>query len=164
MIVKQLYSSANTSINSKNLPASTKYIAWNKYIGKCFLDYGGGKFNNLRNYLKENYNINLFIYDKFNRTQNENIEALSSSPSGIICNNVLNVIREQEIIDNILAEIASFNVIAYFSIYNGDKSGIGKTTKSDCYQRNQTTKEYIPMIQKFFKYIYIKNGIIIAKN
>jgi hypothetical protein len=164
MTATQKYSSANTSINSTKLPASTKHIEWKKFTGKNFLDYGGGKFNNLVNFLQDNFNINCHVYDKFNRNWKENLDALECKPAGIICNNVLNVIEEMEVINSILNHIASFDTVVYFSIYEGNKSGVGKITKSDCYQRNETIKEYVPMIKKYFSFVSVKNGIITASN
>ena len=90
----QQYSSMNTSINKNKLPASTKNIPWSNYAGQNVLDFGGGKYNNLKDFVKTTYDVNLFVYDLFNRTEIENVQAMKCNPSVIVCNNVLNVISE----------------------------------------------------------------------
>ena len=154
--MNQQYTSANTSINSTKLPISTKHINWDKYRGKNILDIGGGKFNNLRDYLKKEYNINLYVYDKYNRSKEENIKALSCNPSCVICNNVLNVICEDMVLQSLIDLIEVFNVDYYVSVYEGNKSSIGRETKPNCYQRNMRSKEYLPL----FKDAKIKYNII----
>ena len=44
----QSISSKNTSINSSKLPAIVKNIDWEQYRGQNVLDFGGGKFDNLK--------------------------------------------------------------------------------------------------------------------
>lgn len=154
----QEFTSKETSINGKKLPASTKKIPFEIYRGKNILDFGGGKFDNLKDYLKREYDINLFIYDKFNRTDAENFEALGCRPSAIICNNVLNVIQEDEIIQIIANLIQAYNVPYFVSVYNGTGSGSGKKSKNDCYQRHEKTKEYL----KFFKGANLVKNVIVG--
>lgn len=160
--MQQKYTSKNTSINSSKLPASTKYIPWEKYRGQNVLDYGGGKFDNLKEYLKKQYDINLYIYDKYNRSPQENEKALSQTYNLIVCNNVLNTIMEDEIIHEVIHNINNaLNEygMACFYIYECDKSGVGKETKKDCWQRNEVTEAYIRFLQDF-KNVSIKGKII----
>jgi hypothetical protein len=133
--IKQEYTSKHTSINKNKLPASTKKNDWNLYRNKIIIDYGGGKYNNLRDYLKQNYNITLYIYDPYNRTQEENTITLKQ---------VQNALR----------------INFYISIYEGNKSNIGQATKKDCYQRNEKTKEYL----RFFKFATITKNMIVKNN
>lgn len=142
----QTCTSRNTSINSKKLPAIVKAIDWDLYRGQSVLDYGGGKYDNLKDYLKAEYDITLHVYDKYNRSHEENIEAERCKPSLIICSNVLNVIDSNADIYDITKLLDSYRVTTVYSIYEGDKSGIGCYTKPDCYQRNAKAGEYI----KFF--------------
>ncbi len=154
----QEFSSKETSINKNKLPASTKKIDFSQFEGMQGLDIGGGKFDNLKDTLKDNYNIDLFIYDKFNRTETENGQALLCQPAFILCNNVLNVIKEDDIILDIIKLIECYNVPFFLSVYEGDKTGDGKQSKKGCFQRNQKIQDYV----KFFTVdIKIKNGIII---
>lgn len=145
--MEQSYTSANTSINSSKLPALTKLVDWNKYSGKAVLDYGGGKYDNLKAYLKEVFNVNLYVYDKYNRSINENEIALACQPDLILCSNVLNIIDKDEVIQNIVDTLCAFGVQVIFYIYEGDGSGVGAPTKTDCYQRNEKTGCYL----RFFK-------------
>ena len=158
---KQNFTSAETSINKSKLPATTKKIQWELYRNKKVLDIGGGKFDNLKDFLKQNFNIDLFIYDKFNRGFKENIKALKCNPDLIICNNVLNVIDSDEVIQHICNMIQNYFTPFYVSVYEGNKTGYGRCTSKDSYQRNQTTKNYL----KFFDNCncVIKNNMIIRE-
>jgi hypothetical protein len=89
---------------------------------------------------------------------------LECKPALIVCNNLLNVIKEDQILAEIVQHIATFDVQAIFSVYEGNKSGIGSATKKDCYQRNETKKSYIPLLKRFFDTVYTKKGLIIATN
>lgn len=40
-----------------------------------------------------------------------------------------------------------------FKIYEGDKSGNGKISKKDCYQRNEKTESYVSFITNTIKVI-----------
>lgn len=42
--VRQSYSSKNTSINSKRLPAVYNKIKWSSFSGQTVLDIGAGKY------------------------------------------------------------------------------------------------------------------------
>lgn len=163
--MEQKYTSRHTSINSTKLPASTKYIPWEKYKGKNVLDYGGGKFDNLKDYLKDNYDINLYIYDKYNRPLPDNEIAMANTYDLIICNNVLNIIMEDELVQeavNNIRQRLNKDGVACFYIYECDKSGIGKETKNDCWQRNELTKDYIRFMECFGN-ISIKHKIIFCR-
>ena len=148
----QSISSKNTSINSSKLPAIVKNIYWEQYRGQNVLDFGGGKFDNLKDYLKAEYDITLHVYDKYNRSHEENIEAKRCKPSLIICSNVLNVIDSDADIFDITKLLDSYRVTTVYSIYEGDRSGEGCYTKPDCYQRNAKAGEYLKFfIGKVFK-------------
>ena len=74
-----------------------------------------------------------------------------------ICN-VLNVIKENEVIDKILHDVSRLPVNqVYISVYEGDGSGCGRET-SKGYQRNQRLREYGHFIKKYFVY-RIMNGV-----
>ena len=61
----------------------------------------------------------------------------------MICSNVFNVIKEKEVIYDLYFMIASFNVPFFITIYEGDKTWVGRETKKDCYQRNETIDAYV---------------------
>ncbi|MCK5661858.1 MAG: hypothetical protein KAI17_00150, partial [Thiotrichaceae bacterium] len=84
----QQMTSAATSINQVN-PAIRTILP--QLTGLTILDIGGGKYDSNKIYAA-GLGVTLYVYDKFNRTEKENIEALACNPDTIVCNNVLNVI------------------------------------------------------------------------
>lgn len=155
---KQNNSSMNTSINKSKLPAVAKKIDWELYAGGIVLDIGGGKFDNFKEYLWEEYHIALMIYDKYNRTALENEQALSCSPDLVLCSNVLNVIDSNAVIADVCDLIQSYDVDFAVTVYAGDGQGIGKTTLKDCYQRNETISQYL----RYFDSAIVKKQTIIS--
>ena len=85
----------------------------------------------------------------------------------VTVNNVLNVIDSLDEINNVIKR-ANFVLkpggIAYFKIYEGDKSGIGRPTKADCYQQNKPASWYLPLIRTYFENTKRVGDIIIAIN
>ena len=73
---------------------------------------------------------------------------------------------EDEIIFQILDDlykIANKNTIILISIYEGNKSGIGKETTKG-YQKNMKLKEYLKYLKYLNKFdVSIKNQIFICK-
>ena len=51
----------------------------------------------------------------------------------------------------------------YISVYEGNRSGIGKESKPGCWQENKKLKDYIPIVKKVFDDVKISNGMIEAK-
>lgn len=150
--LRQEYTSADTSINT----ISAVYKILGSLCGEVILDYGGGKYDSNKNYMEQMYNTLVLVYDPYNRTLEHNHKVLSyftKKPARhVVCSNVLNVIKEDEVILEILRHIYSLmdkNGWLYIKIYERDKSGIGcKTTKG--WQRNQKLSEYIPFVEKAF--------------
>ena len=51
--------------------------------------------------------------------------------------------------------------IVYITVYEGDRSGVGRVTKADCYQLNQPLKWYYRLITEKLGYkATMKNGVI----
>lgn len=73
-IVDQEFDSAATSINSSKLPAIFKMVDFES--GGINLDFGGGKFDNVADYLSQ-FDITNLVYDPYNRSQNHNRKVLS---------------------------------------------------------------------------------------
>lgn len=145
----QQYSSANTSSNKNKLPAIFHKLDWVK-LKKDFtkdtylkvLDYGAGKYtNHIRKYL-ENYQIEYYPFDPYNCNDKENDKAVSIRPDVIVCSNVLNVIAEDRIVFDIHMKFWTSLVPYFITIWDGDKSEIGKVTICG-YQRNQNIHKYI---------------------
>ena len=155
----QKYTSKMTSINSQKLPASTSKINWSAFYGKTVLDYGCGRFENLKIFLENTFHIRYFGYDLYWKGDEENELALKCTPDIIICNNVLNVIAEDDIVLKIERQIFQIsqetNCDFIIQIYEGNKSGIGSPSKKGCYQRNQPTENYL-----FHNSLIIKKKLI----
>lgn len=156
---EQSYTSKSTSINSKKLPAAYKKIEHSNISGKVIFDYGCGRFSNTGEFITGLGGI--FIgYDPYHMTSHHNIVALTVLNCGpinyIVCSNVLNVIEEDSIVSHICAEIAEsvvkHDAKAIIGIYEGDKSGVGRASGMDKYQRNSKASFYF----KFFKNEQVK--------
>ena len=145
----QKYTSANTSINSNSLPtAFTKYLAYGRV-----LDYGCGKFTNIIKSHVNGQGAEYYPYDKYNMDKITNDATMYIGHKygfdTVFCCNVLNVIDNDNVIWGILHDIFALlnnHSKMYIQIYEGNKTGIGKVTKTDCYQRNEKTHDY----EKFF--------------
>ena len=162
----QTITSANTSINSKKLPAVYKKIDFSKFQNRfSVLDYGCGKFNNAKEYINSINGI-WYGYDPYNRGEAENSLAINSNSNCIICSNVLNVLFDAEaifkIVEDIYTLIKKNQSAAFITVYEGDKSRCGKITKKDCYQRNELLIDYLKYFDKIFgsNYFVIKKGVI----
>lgn len=153
--MNQTYSSADTSINSTRLPAVYSKINFLN-AQDIVLDYGCGKFNNAKEFVEKEFDAMWHGYDPFNRSIAENTAALACNPTYIICSNVLNTIDSVEEIQRIANYIRSYKVPYFITIYEGNKSGKGRATKKDCYQRNESVLAYL----KYFPDAIIKYGVI----
>ena len=145
----QTYTSANTSINSAKLPAIYNKINWHRAIltNETIMDYGCGKFNNAKDFV-EGIGFEWHGYDKYNRSKEENGMVLDfllekGTADIVICSNVLNVIDSEEEVKKIARIIRNYSKHYFVTVYEGDKSGKGRITKNDCYQRNESVKEYL---------------------
>lgn len=83
----------------------------------------------------------------------------------ITCNNVLNVLTDVPL-DRMLKRLSRLskihNIPVYFTVYEGDKTGHGKITKKDCYQRNEKRLLYVSRLKNYFKSVSISDDIIKA--
>lgn len=140
----QTYTSAGTSINT----LTKVYTKMDFSQGNKILDYGAGKYDTNKEYMKSKGKI-LYTYDPYNRPEDENNKVLSyvlasGGVDYVVCANVLNVIAEDSIIEDILHNLWKLTRpggIIYIQIYEGDKSGISGPTKRG-YQRNWKASDY----------------------
>ena len=163
----QTYTSKATSINQKKLPA-----VYGKAIlsAPLVMDYGCGKFTD---HIKEHVNRQHRTYlpfDPYNQPDDRNAatativcHAMSRHlPVDVICSNVLNVIDDLDTIQEIADHIETIATISggtgYVTVYEGNRSGIGKQTGPDQYQRNEPLRAYL----KYFSNATIKNGMIVV--
>ena len=86
-------------------------------------------------------------------------------PNVIICSNVLNVIAEENALCNVLNQLYDYsaeNTDVYITIYEGDKSGVGKETTKG-YQRNEKLSKYTDYISEWFNVEKVKGSSNILK-
>ena len=124
----QTYTSSATSINRTKLPAVYKKAT---FTASLVMDYGSGKY----------------MYTRF--------------PVDVVCSNVLNVIDDDAEVQKIahhLEEIAlTSGGHGFVTVYEGDRSGTGRRTGSDSYQRNEPLRNYL----RFFRHAVMRNGMIV---
>lgn len=164
--MKQKYNSANTSVNSKRVPALFRRINW--YPGMINFDNGGGKFDTATWHLHI-LGVKNLVYDPFNRSEEHNnavLKCVAGKPvhSSTLAN-VLNVIAEPKVRLGILRR--SYDAldhcgVLYVWIYEGDKSGVGRETKRGCWQENRRTKSYTEEILKVFDEVIDIDGNMIT--
>lgn len=159
--MNQTFTSKNTSINSKKLPRVYNVFPLND----CkVIDYGCGRYtDHIQNWAKE-HNIQWFGYDKYNQTEANNEIALEqlNDADYVICSNVLNVIKEDEILKEIIDDCVRPGSAAIFTVYEGDKTGIGRATGKDQYQRNCKRKWYEDLMKEMGYDVLVKNNMIMA--
>ena len=165
--MKQSVTSANTSINSKRLPAIYGKIHLNE--GDRVLDYGCGRYmEHLTRYCLENH-AELFPFDPYNiseQVNRETREELENRPATIgIMSNVINVIDSDEAIREAIKDALSLiSGKLYITVYEGDRTGHGKYTSNDSFQRNMKRKEYVPMLENMGFNVEMKRGMIIVNH
>ena len=152
--IGQEFTSENTSINSGKLPAVFNMVSFEP--GTVNLDYGGGRFDNVAEYLAPLDVINL-VYDPYNRTKEHNQDVIKlirehGGADTATCSNVLNVIKEPEVRLNVLKNINKLvkpSGTVYITVYEGSGKGNEGPTKAG-YQLNRKTADYLEEIQQVF--------------
>lgn len=165
---QQEFSSAATSINSTKLPAIYNMV--NFRSGDVVVDFGGGKFDNAVNYLKDK-GVTLLVYDPYNRSAEHNKEVLRilkehGGADAAVNSNVLNVIKEPEAREAVLRNIKKITKSGapiYITVYEGRGDGAEGPTKSG-YQLNRKTSDYMDEIGKVFSNVKRKGKLITAIN
>lgn len=164
----QTYTSAATSINSGRLPAVYSRIPY--YTGRVVLDYGCGRYtDHIRAALPGH--LSYLPYDPFNQPEDVNRDTLalvriairSRTPVTVICSNVLNVIDNEDEVRTIAAWlqyiVATTGGIGYVTVYEGNRTGAGRKTGPDQYQRNAPLRDYL----KYFPGARIQSGMIVIR-
>jgi hypothetical protein len=170
-MINQKYTSKSTSINCNNLPRLFTAASELKLFipDSINLDIGGGKFDNVHDFLINKYNTTNLVYDPYNRSKEHNkyvMQAVKKGITSITISNVLNVIYEDERKRHTLSlakNLLSQGGICMITVYEGDRSSMGRKTGADQWQENKKTKEYTNLVSEYFKDVHIKKGIIIAK-
>lgn len=141
----QEYTSENTSI--KQIAHTFKAVQFEST--DKILDYGGGKYDIASDYMKNRVEV-FEVFDPYNRTPEHNAEVIARDYNVITCNNVLNVIKENEIIKDIIKTIYEklpTGGRAYFLIKTPDKKHNGAYISNKGYQRNENPTAYTAFIE-----------------
>lgn len=169
--MKQNYTSAATSINRNRLPAVYGKIDLSQF--DCVLDYGCGRYtDHIRAAMPEG--VNYLPYDPYNQPADVNRDSVSTldramrdgRPVAVVCSNVLNVIDGEAEIRDILRNIAAVILPdrrrrAFITVYEGDRSGNGRQTGPDQYQRNERLRDYLRFIPDGIRATIRRNMIIL---
>lgn len=163
---QQEITSAATS--RKQIPAIFKTIAekiWPGGRGAINFDFGGGFWLVSSQYLWFQA-INNVIFDRFNKTDDENESALSyiqkHGLDTVSCANVLNVIAEANVRAQVIHCVSLFadasrEKLAFFSMHYDPKApnGIGGqvTKEGETWQEMRPSWTYVPELQRSFKYV-----------
>lgn len=167
----QTYTSSATSINSKKLPAVYRKATLSRST-PFVVDYGCGKHtDHIQTHLSTMHKT-LYPYDPYNQPDVVNKHTMGfvewaiskHCEIDVVCSNVLNVIDDDDTVLFIATQVSDFarytGGTAYVTVYEGDRSGIGRRTGVDQYQRNAPLRDYL----RFFgENATIKNGMIIVK-
>lgn len=162
----QNYTSKATSINKEKLPAVFRKA---DFRSRIVMDYGSGKYTEHIKAYMNGIHKDYLPYDPYNQPEEQNnasvrivINAMHRKlPVDVVCSNVLNVIDDPETIQKIAHHIEDITArsggTGYITVYEGNRSGIGKQTGPDQFQRNEPLRAYL----KYFQNATIKNGMIV---
>lgn len=164
----QTLTSANTSINSTKLPA---VYGKANLTASLVMDYGCGRYtDHIRKHVNDLHKTYL-PFDPYNQPEERNavtaslvINAMYARfPVDVICSNVLNVIDDEDTVRKVARQVEEIVTCSggtgYVTVYEGDRSGTGRQTGADQYQRNETLRSYL----RFFRNATIRNGMIIVE-
>ena len=168
--MSQIRTSAATSINKNRLPAV--YSRFTFAPRSVVLDYGCGRYTeHIRKALPDS--CVYLPFDPYNQPESVNeknrflfsfLARFSGRPAVIVCSNVLNVIDDDEALQETASEL--FDLVlstagtALVTVYEGDKSGTGRETGPDQWQRNQRIRDYLALFPEG-RATVSKNTIII---
>ena len=165
---EQEFDSAATSINSNKLPAIYKMVNFKE--GDVVIDFGGGRFDNAVEYIKDK-GATLVVYDPYNRSAEHNEQVLATleengGADAAVNSNVLNVIKEPEARQAVLQNIKKLlkpGAPVYITVYEGRGDGVEGPTKSG-YQLNRKTEGYLDEVREVFPDAIRKGKLIVATN
>lgn len=166
--IDQEFTSENTSINSTKLPAIFNMVSFEPET--INIDYGGGKFDNVADYLTQ-YDVINMVLDPFNRSKAHNREVINlirehGGADTATCSNVLNVIKEPQnrigVLEN-MKKLVRHGGKIYITVYEGSGKGNEGETKSG-YQLNKKTADYMDEILQVFPNATRKGKLITAIN
>lgn len=143
----QRHTSAGTSINARKLPVLYTKLARAGILDHgTGIDFGSGKYTeHLRDFVAA-HNGTMMFYDPYNQPAHVNAATLfhRNRSQYCLCSNVLNVIDDDNAVRNAIQTAVELgNGVAYFTVYEGDGTGIGiETQNGQSWQRNQKLRSY----------------------
>lgn len=165
---KQTALSGGTSRNRN--PSGNEYgRKWKIFRpGTRNVDIGAGRFDKATQFLAD-IGVENIPFDPVNRdgeTNRRAAESVRANPADTATvHNVLNVIDNDSVMEGIVNQAARAikkNGSAIFTIYEGNRSGVGARTR-DGYQRNAKARSYEPTIKKFFGSVETHGNVILAR-
>ena len=170
--MEQTYTSSATSVNRSKLPAVYRKAC--KYFTRSspfLMDYGCGKYTEHISEFLTGYGKVLYPYDPYNQSKAVNEHTLQfldwagamQYEVDVVCSNVLNVIDSDDEVEKIARIIETIVQItggtAFITVYEGDRSGVGRVTGKDQYQRNEPLRFYL----RFFPSGKLEHGMIVIR-
>lgn len=149
--------SANTSVSQ--IPATLKRVQWKS--GTSNVDIGCGKYpqlftDALKEYGVTNYAIDPAWHPDWFERRSPNRAADTITVNNVFC--VLPDDMHEAVIQNI-QQYSNEHTIIYVLIYEGDRSGMHRTT-SRGYQRNERTQLYVPYLKHHFSTVEREGNLI----
>ena len=145
MVYIQNHTSKNTSINKEQFPRIYTHINWKHLKGMRVLDYGCGRYTEHIRKLMWRYDIDWHGYEPHWQTDRINEEALHCEPQIVLCSNVFNILDNYRDVTYI-HDFIRYHLLPqffFYTVFEGNKTGIGKETRKDCWQRNETLEDYL---------------------
>lgn len=152
--------------------------------GSFVIDFGGGKYDKAINWCKD-LGIICAVYDPFNRSKDYNKQTMqlvkeAGGADFVTCNNVLNVIKEDDVRLSVLKNINRLvkpGGTIYLLIHEGDGDGNSRITKQKTYkneqgenvtttswQNHQKTDWYMEAVRSVWPQAKRKGNLIIVEN
>ena len=158
------YNLANSSLN--HIPAIFRKIHWE--IGGINFDIGGGRYNKTTGFLFEK-GVGNIIFDQYARSAEHNFKAIEfmedNEADTATLSNVLCVIKEKSERLNLISLALDYLKTGgkvYVSVYAGDGTRRGKSTKSKTWQNNRPLRTYLNEIKTVFPNACLETGFISA--
>lgn len=161
----QTRTSAGTSINSTKLPRIYTVLK-RQMEGHTFVDYGCGKYTSHITQYAEGIGADVHFFDPYNQPDEVNQATITMRGADFaVCSNVLNVIDSDDAVrECIKGALALGCGLAYFTVYEGDKTGKGaETQQGKSWQRNAPVKSYARFAPSGAS-VSFKNGVMIISS
>lgn len=162
----QKHTSAGTSINARKLPVLYTRLAKAGVLDNgTGIDLGSGKYTDHLAAFVAAHNGTVRFYDPYNQPETVNYEALIHRDEYrfCLCSNVLNVLdNESAVRSTIRTAVELGNGVAYFTVYEGNGTGIGTETQNGAsWQRNEKLKQYEQYCTGYN--VEFKNGVMTVR-